>query len=45
MRLSKPMLTDVHAYYDAHGIGARSFACPHHYQCAVESPGFTMARA
>lgn len=38
------MLTELHSYYDAHGIGARRFACLHRHQCAAESPRFTTAK-
>ena len=38
------MLSDLHNYYDAHGIGALSFVCPHRHQCASDSPGFTTAK-
>ena len=38
------MLSDLHAYYDSCGIGALSFACPHHHQCAADSPRFTTAK-
>lgn len=44
MRLSKPMLIDLHTYYDEHGIGALGFACPHHHECAADSPRFTTAK-
>jgi hypothetical protein len=37
------MLTALRAYYDAQGIGAVAFACPHHGECSSLSPRFTPA--
>lgn len=42
--MADAILADLHAYYDAHGIGALNFACPHHQQCAADSPRFTTAK-
>ena len=39
-----PFLADLHSYYDAHGIGTLTFACPHRQQCAADSPRFTTAK-
>jgi hypothetical protein len=38
------LLADLHSYYDAHRIGALSFACPHLPECSQGSARFTTSK-